>query len=48
MIARICKWYLARFTHILWDVYNEGWVDGVEQERHDPESTKHHVEAWIE
>lgn len=43
MIARFCKWYLKRFTHHLWDVYSEGWADGVDQQRQDPESTRHHI-----
>jgi hypothetical protein len=51
MIKRFCKWYLSSY---LWDVYNDGWTDGVDQQRVFPESTLHHVtldnngEPWSE
>lgn len=51
MIKRFCKWYLSSY---LWNVYNDGWTDGVDQQRVFPESTLHHVtldnngESWSE
>lgn len=30
MIARFCKWYLKHRTSYLWEVYNEGYRDGIE------------------
>ena len=40
MITRFCKWWLGNY---LWSVYDDGWTDGVDQERLEPDSTKHHV-----
>ena len=47
MLKKFCKWYLRWY---LWDVYNDGWEDGVDQERFDPDSTKHYIsnKEWIE
>lgn len=40
MITRFCKWWLGNY---LLAVYLDGWEDGVDQERLESDSTKHHV-----
>jgi len=40
MIKRFCKWYLSSY---LWKVYDDGWTDGVDQQRVLPESTLHYI-----
>ena len=37
MMKTIAKWYLRKYTTYLWDVYNEGFIDGIEQTRLDME-----------
>ena len=28
MIARFCKWYLRKYTNYMWELYNDGFMDG--------------------
>lgn len=46
MITRFCHWWLGLKYgkgQDLWDIYNNGWKDGVDQERMEAETTKHHI-----
>jgi len=40
MMKRFCLWYLG--IKDLWDVYNDGWKDGVDQHRFESETCDHH------
>jgi len=40
VLKKMAKWILR---DELWKIYDDGWKDGVNQERLHPESTLHHV-----
>ncbi len=41
---KIIAWiYRDRISTLQWNSYSEGWCDGVDQERLEPDSTLHHV-----
>lgn len=37
MIKKLAIWYLKKTSNYLWDVYNEGFQDGIQE-----------IQTWIE